>query len=97
MVLKPYPPDIRPEIYLLSLSYELIKNRPISSNLVQKWKGDYLLDIKENTKALVYSQALNQLKQAYKFHRVLFSSFIYKVHITLTFKQNEMKMVLLTR
>ena len=46
MILKPYPPNIRSEIYLLSLSHELIKNRPISSTLVQKWKGDYLLDVK---------------------------------------------------
>jgi hypothetical protein len=46
MVLKPYPPNIRPEIYLLSISLELIKNRPISSSLVQKWKGNYLLDVK---------------------------------------------------
>lgn len=46
MILKPYPPHIRSEIYLLSLSYELIKNRPISSNQAQKWKGDYLADVK---------------------------------------------------
>lgn len=45
MVLKPYPPNLRAEIYLLSLSCELIKNRPINSNLAQKWKGNYLADV----------------------------------------------------
>lgn len=45
MILKPYPPAIRAEIYLLSLSCELIKNRPINSSLAQKWKGNYLADV----------------------------------------------------
>ena len=45
MILKPFPPNIRYEIYLLSLSCELIKSRPIPSSLAQKWKGDYLADV----------------------------------------------------
>ncbi len=44
--MKPYPPNLRAEIYLLSLACELIKNRPISSNLAQKWRGNYLSDVK---------------------------------------------------
>ena len=46
MILKPYSPTIRAEIYLLSLCYEIIKNRPIATSLVQKWKGDYLADVR---------------------------------------------------
>ena len=45
MILKPYPPNLRSEIYLLSLSCELIRNRPIPSNLAQKWKGNYLAEV----------------------------------------------------
>ncbi|CAF0752373.1 unnamed protein product [Brachionus calyciflorus] len=80
MILKPYPPNIRSEIYLLSLSYELIKNRPIMSNQAQKWKGDYLSDAKENNKAIQYKNSIADLKQKDNFNRVLFSSFIYKMN-----------------
>lgn len=45
MILKPYSPKIRAEIYLLSLCFEIIKNRPIATNMVQNWKGDYLADV----------------------------------------------------
>ena len=79
MILKPYPPDIRPEIYLLALSCELIKNRPISSTLAQRWKGDYLSNSSENSKAAIYINAVNELKKSESFGRILFSSFVLKV------------------
>jgi hypothetical protein len=59
MVLKPYPLNIRPEIYLLALSHELIKSRPISSSLVQKWKGDYLLDVRSLNKKQISKDTSN--------------------------------------
>jgi hypothetical protein len=55
MVLKPFPPNLRYEIYLLSLSCELIKNRPIPSSLAQKWKGDYLSDVNKSLKKKIFS------------------------------------------
>ena len=79
MVLKPYPPDLRSEIYLLSLSCEIIKKRPMPSNLTQKWKGDYLSNPIENPKSVLYNQAINELKKSYSIRRILFSSFVYKV------------------
>lgn len=63
MILKPYPPHIRSEIYLLSLSFELIKNRPILSNQAQKWKGDYLSDVKTKYKKfLIFHKLINYLR-----------------------------------
>lgn len=79
MVLRPYPPNLRTEMYLLSISCELIKNRPISSNLVQKWKGDYLADIVENPKSVSYKQTMDNLKATDGFTRVLFSSLVQKM------------------
>ena len=81
MVLRPYPPNLRTEMYLLSISCELIKNRTISSNLVQKWKGDYLIDVVENSKASLYSSTITHLKSIDKFSRVLFSSYVHKVNL----------------
>lgn len=45
MILKPYPENVRAEIYLVSLAHDLIKTRSIPSNFVQVWKGDYLKDV----------------------------------------------------
>jgi hypothetical protein len=42
MILKPYSPQDRSQMYLLALAHELIKNRPIKHGT---WKGDYLLDV----------------------------------------------------
>ena len=81
IVLKPYPANLRFSIYLLALACEIIKKRPISSDSVHKWKGDYLADMNENPKSNVYSQSIAQLKQAERFHRILFSSLIHKVII----------------
>lgn len=80
MVLRPYPPNTRTEMYLLSISCELIRGRPISSTLVQKWKGDYLSDGSENPRHHVYNNAISQLKSKDNFNRVLFSSFIQKMN-----------------
>lgn len=63
MILKPYPPNLRSEIYLLSLSCELIRNRPIPSNLAQKWKGNYLAEVIFLMKTLILKlETVNNLK-----------------------------------
>lgn len=80
MVLRPYPPNLRTEMYLLSISCELIKNRQISSNLVQKWKGNYLADSAENSKCHVFNNAMKSLQASDNFNRILFSSFIQKMN-----------------
>lgn len=42
MILKPYPENVRSEMYLVALAHDLIKTRHIPKNFAQKWKGDYL-------------------------------------------------------
>jgi len=79
MVLRPYPINIRTEIYLLSVFCELTKDRQISSSLVQKWKGDYLSDRIENPGSGLYLARIEALKRVDGFERVLFSSFVEKM------------------
>jgi hypothetical protein len=79
MVLRPYPPNIRAEMYLLSISCELIKHRTISSDLVQRWRGDYLADKLENPKLALYQQTMARLRATDGFGRVLFSAFVHKM------------------
>ncbi len=45
MILKPYPENVRAEMYLIALAHDILKTRHIPTNFVQKWKGDYLNDV----------------------------------------------------